>query len=191
MNLPAQLVTASPESWETTQTGLVGTAGPYSDLFIDPLADRRIQNAPTLLFQVEGDFLLEAEVSPDFAATFDAGILLLWQDEHSWAKLCFEFTPEAQPMVVSVVTQGFSDDCNGTIISRNRVHLRIGKRGPGCVFHYSEDGTYWHLVRKFRMADKPLHAGFLVQSPTGQGLRADFSNIRFRHETLGDVRSGL
>jgi regulation of enolase protein 1 (concanavalin A-like superfamily) len=147
-------------------------------------------NAPALLFPTTRDFLLEADVHVQFRGTFDAGVLLLRQDEDHWAKLCFEFSPQGKPMVVSVVTREFSDDCNSVSIDGDRVHLRVGRRGAGCVFHYSEDGKYWHMVRAFRLSDKPMKAGFLVQSPRGEGSRAEFSGIRYREGTLADFRSG-
>jgi hypothetical protein len=36
--------------------------------------------------------------------TFDAGALSIWSDVVHWAKLCFEFSREGEPLVVSVVT---------------------------------------------------------------------------------------
>jgi uncharacterized protein len=184
------LETAWPDNWEAAGEGLNGKAGAATDLFVDPLGGGRVENAPALLFPVSGDFVLEAEVTVKFASTFDAGVLLLWQDKDHWAKLCFEFSPQARPTVVSVVTRGYSDDCNSVSIGGERVHLRVASRGAGCVFHYSEDGSYWHLVRVFRLGEKPMKAGFLVQSPKGEGIRAEFRGIRHRQETLGDIRSG-
>ena len=140
---------------------------------------------------VAGDFLLEAEVRVEFAATFDAVVLLLWQDEDHWATLCFEFSPQGKPTVVSAVNREVSDDCNSVSIGGASVHLRVARRGAGCVFLYSEYGAYGHLVRVFRLADKPLKAGFPVQSPKGGGSWAEFQGIRYREETLGDFRSGV
>lgn len=188
--IPVSLETAAPECWAVTEGGLSGQAPPRTDLFTDPLSERRLNSAPMLLFPAEGDFLLEAEVTVEFAATFDAGVLLLWQDSDHWAKLCYEYSPQGQPMVVSVVTRGTSDDCNSITMTENRIFLRVGRRGPGCVFHYSTDGVYWHMVRAFRLNEGPMQAGFLVQSPTGEGCRATFRNIRYRQETLSALRSG-
>jgi regulation of enolase protein 1 (concanavalin A-like superfamily) len=189
--VPFELETAWPENWQLTGESVAGRAGALTDLFTDPFGSRKVSNAPALLFPVSGDFLLEAAVQVEFTFTFDAGVLLLWQDEDHWAKLCFEFSPKGQAMVVSVVTRDVSDDCNSVSIGGDRVHLRIGRRGLGCVFHYSEDGKYWHMVRAFRLADKPMKAGFLVQSPKGEGSRAEFRAIRYREETLADIRSGV
>ena len=188
--IPAALATASPEAWSVVDGGLTGQALERTDLFTDPLSDRKLNSAPMLLFPTTGDFLLEAEVSVEFASTFDAGVLLLWQDADHWAKLCYEYSPQGQPMVVSVVTRGASDDCNSVAMTEHRIHLRVGRRGPGCVFHYSTDGSYWHMVRAFRLREGSMQAGFLVQSPTGNGCRVQFRKIRFRPDTLPALRSG-
>ena len=66
-------------------------------------------------------------MSVDFAATFDAGVLLLWVDERHWGKLCFEFSPAGEAMVVSVVTRGVSDDANAFMVTGRSVWLRVSE----------------------------------------------------------------
>ena len=36
-----------------------------------------------------------------------------------------------------------------------------------------------------------MKAGFLVQSPKGEGSRAEFRQIRYQQRTLEDIRSGV
>jgi regulation of enolase protein 1 (concanavalin A-like superfamily) len=48
----------------------------------------------------------------DFNGKYDAGTLFLLADDSHWSKLCFEYSPDEQGMVVSVVTRGTSDDAN-------------------------------------------------------------------------------
>ena len=168
------------------------TAGPRTDWFVSP-ADGSVKlDAVAQLESVEGDFVLSARVEVDFAATFDAGVLVLWHDERTWAKLCFEYSPDREPMVVSVVTRDVSDDANSTVIDGNAVWLRIARIGRAHAFHYSTDGERWNLVRHFALVpDAELQAGFLAQSPTGDGCSATFSDVRFGAETLADIRSGI
>ncbi|MFL5952970.1 MAG: DUF1349 domain-containing protein [Gaiellaceae bacterium] len=167
-------------------------AGARTDWFVDPASGEAKLDAPSRLEAVEGDFLLAARVEVEFAATFDAGVLALWRDERTWAKLCFEYSPQSEPMVVSVVTRGVSDDCNSVVVDGNAVWLRVARVGRAHAFHYSTDGERWHLVRHFALAPgEALEAGFLAQSPLGEGCKATFSDVRFSQETLGDLRNGL
>lgn len=149
-------------------------------------------NAPGLVGRApDGDFLFSARVAVEFGASFDAGVLVLWRDERTWAKLCFEFSPEGRPMVVSVVTRGVSDDANAFVVDGPEVWLRIARIGDEFAFHASTDGRRWELVRHFAL-DGPgdLHVGFEAQSPTGEGCEVTFTDIRFDRRRLDDLRGG-
>ena len=180
-----------PVSFEAGETSLRAEAGARTDLFVDPGSDAEHLNAPRLLGHVAGDFTLAARIGVDFRSTFDAGVLLLYAHERAWAKLCFELSPEGKPTVVSVVTRGFSDDCNSSTTDRNEVWLRIARLGTAFAFHASADGVRWELVRHFALTTElELQVGFLVQSPLGQGCTARFDEISFAPVRLEDIRSG-
>jgi regulation of enolase protein 1 (concanavalin A-like superfamily) len=130
-----------------------------------------------------------------FAATYDAGVLVLHRDDAAWAKLCLEYSPQGQPMVVSVVTRGVSDDCSSFVVDADHVWLRVARIGQAYAFHALTDGTSWQLVRHFALG--PGHtdggetaAGFLAQSPTGEGCVARFDQIGYSAQRLADLRSG-
>ncbi len=174
------------------------TAGARSDLFIDPgdgaqLNAESLLNAATLLgVPPEGDFQFSARVTVDFASTFDAGVLLLWVDERHWGKLCFEYSPAREPMVVSVVTRGVADDANAFVVDGGPVWLRVARIDRAFAYHASTDGKTWRMVRFFVIdeADATTQIGFAAQSPTGEGCTVRFDEIRFLHERLEDLRDG-
>ncbi len=140
-----------------------------------------------------GDFMLSARVEvPGERSTFDAGVLALWSDRNHWAKLCFEYSPQGQPMVVSVVTDHFSDDVNSAPVAERAVYLRVARVGAAFAFHESRDGVTWDFVRLFRLAEgaAPLRVGFLSQAPMGDACTARFDEIAFAETTLADLRDG-
>lgn len=115
-------------------TGTIAvTADPHSDIFIDPGAGSQLNaesllSAATLLgVPTSGDFQLSARVNVDFASTFDAGVPLLWIDERHWVKLCFEYSPAGEPMVVSVVNRGVAYDANAFVVDGHTVWLRASR----------------------------------------------------------------
>lgn len=169
-------------------------AGGVTDHFVDPATSRATLNAPRVLATVatSGDFQLSALVEVEFGSTFDAGVLMLWADELAWAKLCLEYSPDEQPMVVSVVTRGLSDDANGPAVDGNRVWLRVSRSGASYAFHASTDGRRWDLVRHFALPADPssVRAGFGAQSPTGAGCVAHFTQVRFVAAPVTDLRDG-
>ena len=126
-----------------------------------------------------------------FASVFDAGALMLRVDDRCWAKLCLEYSPQAEPTIVSVVTNGSSDDANGVLASGDEAWLRIARIGSAFAFHASSDGARWQLVRCFRLgAGDEVQVGFEAQSPTGEGCVATFDEISFEARHLEDLRGG-
>jgi regulation of enolase protein 1 (concanavalin A-like superfamily) len=125
-----------------------------------------------------------------FASTFDAGVLLLWLDERRWAKLCFEFSPAGEPMIVSVVCRGVSDDANAFVVPGRSVWLRVSRIDRAYAYHASLDGKAWQMIRVFILGDHTSgdKIGFEGQSPTGDGCAVTFDEIRFRPERLAGLR---
>ena len=181
-----------PLDWHSPASDALSiSARPFTDWFNDPAGGVPKSNAPVALFTPpDRDFILQARVSVEFLSDFDAGVLFVYAGEDHWAKLCFEVSPQRQPMIVSVVTRGLSDDCNSLPIHGNTVHLRIHRRKDVWAFHFSLDGQLWQFVRYFNLGVPAKEVGFSAQSPTGQGCRADFTNIQYRPGLIAHLRSG-
>ena len=203
--IPFALTPSHLQAWthEDVCGAVVATAPPHSDLYVDPAvvdpavvdpADAAPQlNAVTLLgTPPAGDFQLTCRVQVEFAAQFDAGVLLLWIDAGNWAKFCFEYSPRSEPMVVSVVTRGVSDDANAFVVAEPSVFLRVSRIDGMYAFHASSVGESWELIRVFRLADGQgeHQLGFEAQSPTGDGCRVTFDRLHFTRERLRDLRDG-
>ena len=192
--LPAPLAwDVAPASWNLDEGPLLTIAAPArTDLFSDPSGGAPATAAPRLLGPVTGDFQLSARVRCTFAGTFDAGALLLWAGDQQWVKLAFEVSPDGEPMVVSVITDGRSDDANAFVVPGDAVWLRISRIGPACGLHARVGDEGWRFVRHFALAGGDgLRAGFLAQSPMGEGATARFDEIGFVPERLADLRSGV
>ena len=167
------------------------TAAPRTDLFVDPRGAVDMTNSARLIFVPDDVFVLSAYVRGDLVATYDAAVLMLYVDDRHWAKLCLELSPQGQPMIVSVVTNGVSDDCNSVVLDSAAAYLRVAGLGTAFALHYSLDGATWHFVRYFALQHSAgLRAGFSVQAPTGDGCTVTFSAIKYRAALLGDLRSG-
>ena len=162
----------APEHWEpvvgsaSRESGVLIEAGPQSDLFASPDDLEPSLDAPRLIGVPDSRFQLSALVEVEFASTFDAGVLLVWANERSWAKLCLEYSPAGQPMVVSVVTRGLSDDANSRDVEGSGTWLRISRSTAGSyAFHAATDGVHWSLIRHFQLDTGPddvARVGFLA-----------------------------
>lgn len=181
---------------------LTMVAGKETDWFNPPpgpASPAALANAPALVFTPRAaEWQLSARVHVAHASLFDAATLFVYQSPQDWCKLCFEYSPERRPTVVSVVTRGISDDANGPSFEAgaSSVLLRVSRySAPAGIFafHYSiDDGKYWTLHRIFtlRDPDAPVSVGMLAQAPTGESCTARFSEVTFTETALANPRNG-
>ncbi len=156
------------------------TTGP-TDWFVNPDGSPPVANAPALVFEFDSDSRLSVRAHCSMRNTFDAAVLFVYQNNTSYAKLCFERAPNGDATVVSVVTKQFSDDTNGPVVATTHVHLRVSRSGAVIAFHYSTDEQKWKLFRLFRLfdPDAPTWVGFMAQAPVGDGCKAEFDRIHY------------
>jgi regulation of enolase protein 1 (concanavalin A-like superfamily) len=163
-----------------------------SDYFQDPLGKLSNDWAPYLFLPVDGDFRAQAHVQPTFASTYDAGALMVRHSPTAWAKLCYESTDLGTHAVVSVVTNGSSDDANGVNLETPDVWLQIARQGDLFAMHYSLDGASWQMVRYFRLLVPPVvQVGLVAQSPIGPGTTVVFATFSVDKRSLENMRAGV
>jgi len=166
-------------------------AHPRSDYFVNPADGKRSLNAPFYHVQTNKDFTLRAKVTNSFKSVYDACALMAMSDETCWVKFCFELTDIGTHAVVSVVTNGVSDDANGVDIPGNSVYLQIAKKGKLFALHYSLDGNEYKMVRYFALPVKEIFkVGFVAQSPLGEGCDCLFEDIQLNYKSPKDLRKG-
>ncbi|MFI7067516.1 DUF1349 domain-containing protein [Kribbella sp. NPDC050124] len=193
--LPAGRWLVEPETWslDAAAGALTMTAPPGSDLIHEPLHSSRVTDAPAAVFPVTGDFAFSAKVTHIVAdGRWSSGALLLWQDEERWAKVCFERNHRGDPSIITVVTNGWSDDGVHWPAPVGSRYLRVMRTGETLVMHDSEDGETWEFVRVFRFSGNSgsLQVGLLVQVPWGEECTARFEEIRLTSTVPSDVRDG-
>jgi len=163
-------------------------AGPSTDWYISPMDGKSSSNAPLLLFRPEPDFVLTAKMNVEFQAQWDAGMLMVYANDTTWAKFALEMSVWGEPTIVSVVTRGVSDDCNSSPVAGSSIWFRVGKIGPAFAFYASPDGISWKLIRAFTLGFAPdVRVGFGSQSPVGQHATATFSEIRYSPRRIRDI----
>jgi len=181
-----------PADWkiESGET-LSITAGRSTDWFISPIDGQIRDNSPVLLFKAAEEFVLQAKVTVDFQSAWDAGVLVVYGGETNWAKLCFEWSREKEPYAVSVVTRGVSDDSTSIPLKGNTVYLKMAKIGQAIFFYVSSDAQAWKLIRAFRPDPaSELRIGFSSQSPTGNGCKSVFSEIKYAPKRVENIWTG-
>ena len=166
-------------------------ADPGTDAFHSPDGSPGKDHLVGLRLPVFGtQWAVSACVAPEFAASFDAGALMLRTEGASWAKLAYERAPDGRTMAVSVVTRGLSDDANGPIVSEPKLFLRACSMGKAYAFHVSTDGRHWDLIRFFALPEQITLVDLIAQSPVGGGCRVVFSNFQVSDRVPSDIRDG-
>lgn len=173
-------------------------ASPRSDFFCssesageEGITPESLCNAPYYYTEIKGDFVLKVKASHNFVSTYDAAVVMIMKDMTCWAKLCFEKTDFDTHAVVSVVTNGESDDANGCNIQGNTVWLQAVRMGNAFAFHYSLDGEHFYMTRYFHLpVGNTVKVGFVAQSPQGKGGIRIFENLTIEHKTVKNIRAG-
>jgi len=183
----------APLGWEALPGGGLRVNVPgKSDYFQDPGGVLQKNDAPFLWLPISGDFVAQAHVRPTFSSTYDSGVLMAYQDETHWAKLCFEATDFGATAAVSVITNGYSDDANGADLPVSSLWLQLFRAGPVIGLHYALDGQNWRMVRLCRLPlVDPLQVGLVTQCPVGTGTTVDLLHFSLEQKTVRQLRTGV
>ncbi len=175
-----------------TKDGIEIIAPAESDFFVDPDSGKERADAPFYYQRVTGDFTARVAVCPAFKKKYDAGGLFVYDSASKWIKLEFEMTDLGHPSVVSVVTDGSSDDANGERLDGvGEIRLQIARKGDLWALHYSLDGRKWKMVRYFRLKMKrALRVGLEAQSPLGRACSVAFRAYSLVPGAPADMRKG-
>lgn len=150
-----------------------------------------VLSAPFFYTEVAGDFVMRVRTHLEFKDTYDSSTIMVMKDFNVWAKACFEKTDFDTHAVVSVVTNGTSDDANGCNIDAGHIWLQVCRVGSTFAFHYSTDNINYYMMRYFSLPAGPvLKAGLVAQAPRGAGGPRYFSNFSLEKKTVADIRAG-
>lgn len=178
----------NPVGYVINDTEIKITSGEKTNLFNNPNGKSNVHNAPMVLFKPDNNFTLSAKVTGDLNAIYDVAALVIYQDEYTWAKLCYENSVSKEPTIVSVVTRSLSDDCNSQTTGLF-AYLSIVKRENEFSFFYSKDGQSWKMIRNFHLETTgDLKVGFAAHGSRGTGFTGIFSEIKYQDKALSDMR---
>jgi len=150
-----------------------------------------LSNAPFYYTEIEGNFVIKAKVSHEFKDVYDSASLMIMQNLECWAKACYEYTDFGTHAIVSVVTNGFSDDANGCNLEGNTAWLQMCRVGNNFAIHYSIDGEKFYMVRFFTLPASPImKVGLLAQCPLGNGGKRVYENLTIEKKTVKNIRAG-
>ena len=180
-----------PPEWGFDECGRLSIVPEAVSDFFRPCDGEPNDNACLLSAAVAGDFTAVTKASAALAGFGDAAALTVRASATLWAKLCVERSPIGETAMVSVVTNGSSDDANSERIERPECFMRLTRRGGLFGMHYSRDGATWRFVRCFGL-EMPgtVMVGVHAQAPFHGGCQAVFDFLEITDRPVMDFRSG-
>ena len=173
--------------------GLELGAGPSTDWFCDPRGSAPVASAPVaVLVDRMTPVVVRCRVEVELGATFDAAGLLAHYDDTHWVKFAVELDPQGRARIVTVRTDGWSDDANHLVLEAPASELRLAVDEHSLALHARPGSSGpWELIRyAAHPAPAPPAIGALVQSPTGEGTTARFGAITIEQRRLDELRDG-
>lgn len=195
-NCDAGMFTHSVNSPKYTMRNdtIMVSSGAKTDFFNSPDGLARVSSAPLLLKEIDNTkpFTFVVKVKPEFKETYDAGAIYLFYNEELWQKFAFEMDERGVTRAVTVRTIGTSDDNNHDAIKQEDVYMKISSDTRNVGFYYSLDGQTWQLARLYRN-DYPqrIYIALSSQSPLGNGINSQFTEIKLTDANIANFRSGL
>jgi len=179
-----------PREWGFGQDGLEIVPEGKTDFF-RPVVGGPVDNACLLYTWITGDFTAVADAHAVLAGFGDAAALTVRSDAERWAKICIERSPRGEISIVSVVTEGVSDDSNNEVLAAARASVRLTRTGNVFGMHYRAGAGAWRFVRTFGMeVPARVMVGVHAQAPFVSGCRATFTRFEVEPQGVSDLRSG-
>lgn len=166
------------------------------DFFIDP-NEGKLTNItlPALLTKVDNTkpFTFTAKVTPEFTpdGLYNAADLLVYANDSLWQKLCFEQDEYGSHRIVSVRTDGTSDDNNHDKLDVKSVFLKISSDTRTIASYYSIDNNEWHMVRLYKnYYPDSLYVGVSSQCPKHGSCTSLIEDVTLNVDNVKDFRMG-
>lgn len=166
------------------------------DIFSDP-NDGKLSKATLPILFVPADntkpFTFQAKVTPGFTedGLYNAADMIVYANADLWQKLAFEQDEYGNHRIVSVRTDGTSDDNNHDKIKGSSVYMKISSDTQTIASYYSLDGKEWHLVRLYKNCyPEKIYLGIASQCPVKGSCTSQFEDISLNVDNVGDFRMG-
>lgn len=168
-----------PNITTNKQLPLTLNSMPESDFFNSPT--KKKQDGTFKYTKVTKNFSLKATISVELVSLYDAGGLMVYENENRWLKLVVEKTSDNKINIVSMVTNTYSDDVIGESVSGDNLDLKIHYQDGFFDFSYAQKGQSARKHRKgFLNLGNIKKVGFISQSPKGIGTEVKINNIKYK-----------
>ena len=167
-----------------------------TDIICDPNGKFSNSSLPLLLCAVDNTkpFTFKAKVTSGFTpeGLYNAAVLMVFAHDTLWQKLCFEQDDHGHHRVVSVRTDGTSDDCtHDPHDDVSSIYLKISSNTHTVGCYYSLNGKDWVMVRVSKNCfPQQLFVGIASQCPRKGECCSTFAELSLDTDNISDFRTG-
>ena len=172
-------------------------AKPHADYFCDPNEEKMSKNnAAILLMDIDNKkpFTYSAKVKSGFTpeGTYNAAVLFVYANDTLWQKLCFEQDERGNHRVVTVRTEGTSDDNNHEVLNETEcIYFKISSDTQTIGSYYSLDGQTWQMVRLYKNNyGEKVYLGICSQATQSEVCISTFEDLRLTTDHVTNFRMG-
>ena len=176
--------TREPRIYEISDSRILITTAPHTDLWQRTYYHFRNNNAPLLQLETEERFF-SFVVKTDFSQShhrFDQCGIVLYLDSENWLKASVEYENESFQHLGSVVTNhGYSDWATTSISAEVKtMWYRLSRRQDDYCIECSKDGRTFSQMRICHMYEGAgkISFGIYACSPEDSSFKAVFTDIR-------------
>jgi regulation of enolase protein 1 (concanavalin A-like superfamily) len=150
-------------------------------------AERGVMNAPRVLHEVEGDFIVQVKVTVEARTPFFGAGLLLLKDDKTYIRLESAHmisggTDELSYLNWEIRKDGSWDrqgDASEMPLSDKEVYLRLERRDGKVYCGVSTDGARWSSLEPIEVElPKKVHVGIAACHDTNTGYAPEFSEFK-------------
>lgn len=166
------------------------------DFFCNPDNEKYSKyTAPILLTEIDNSqpFTITAKVTTGFTATgtYNAADLFVFANDTLWQKFAFEQDERGKHRIVTVRTNGTSDDNNHDEIATASVYMKISSNTRVIASYYSLNKKDWQMVRLYKnYYPTKLWVGLCNQCPVRGGSVSLFEDVTLEQNCVKNLRTG-
>ena len=175
--------TREPRIYEISDSRILITTAPHTDLWQRTYYHFRNDNAPLLQLETEERFF-SFVVKTDFSQShhrFDQCGIVLYLDSENWLKASVEYENDKFQHLGSVVTNnGYSDWATTEIPSTIKsMWYRLSRREDDYCIEFSEDGVRFRQMRVCHLhkGNGTIRFGIYACSPEDSSFTAEFTDF--------------
>lgn len=169
-----------PQTYLVHRDYVIIATMPHTDMWQKTYFNIEKTNAPALLLATKQDLTFKVKVDAQYQKKYDQAGLLIYIDDHNWAKVGIEYHNQAYSLLSTVVTVDGRSDWSSAKLSSGItfMYYRLSHRNGEFRIDNSLNGQNYRQMRIFNLPSMSKYKiGIYACSPLDSSFEATFSEM--------------